>query len=170
MVVTNPFQITYNGTAIGGSSATYQLLGPYVIDKSYRTLRVVFDVIVVASSAANLRSLVDTLETKFRERDKDLEINTGSTVWTWTAGTHYYNSVATIAKSGDSETDRGYSRAYTCVIEGELPSDSTGDVGLLEIRTNIGYEASRQRTVTVEGSYTATTTATQTRNGGHQFP
>lgn len=164
MAVNNPFTITYNDTAIGGNSDTYQLLGPYVLDKSYRVLRLVFDVMVVGSSAASLRTLSDTLETKFRERDMDLEIDTGSTVWTWTAGTHYFNSVSSIAKSGDSETDRGLSRAYTVVIEAELPSDSTGDNGLLEIKSNIGFDASRQKTVTIEGSYTATESADSKTN------
>lgn len=164
MAATNPFQITYNGTAVGGSSDTYQLLGPYVIDKSFRVLRVVFDVMVVGTSASSLRSLSDTLETKFRERDKDLEINTGASAWTWTAGTHYFNPVCSIAKSGDSETDRGVSRAYTVVIEAELPSDASGENGLLEIRTNVGYESSRQRTVTIEGSYTATEAADSATN------
>lgn len=164
MAVDNPFTITYNSTAIGGSSDSYQLNGPYVIDKSYRVLRVSFDVLVVASSAATLRSLSDTLETKFRERDKNLEINVGSTVWTWTHGTHYFNAQASIAKSGDSETDRGYSRVYTVVITAELPSDASGVNGLLEIRTNVGFEASRQKTVAVEGIYTATTSATSKAN------
>lgn len=164
MAVNNPFKITYNGTAIGGNSDSYQLLGPYVISQSYRTLRVIFDVIVVATNATTLRSLSDTLETKFRERDKNLEIDTGSTVWTWTAGTHYFNPVCSIDKSGDSETDRGFSRAYTVVIEAELPSDSTGDNGLLEIRTNVGFDSSRQKTVTFEGSYTATESADSKAN------
>ena len=164
MAVNNPFTITYNGTAIGGSSDTYQLLGAYVIDKSYRVLRVVFDVIVVATSAATLRSLSDTLETKFRERDKNLEIDTGSTVWTWTAGTHYFNPVSTIAKSGNSETDRGLSRAYTVVIEAELPSDTSGENGLLEISTGVNFTAGRQKTVTIKGSYTATSSATSSAN------
>lgn len=157
MAVNNPFTITYNGTAIGGSSDSYQLNGPYVIDKSYRTFRLSFEVLVVASSAATLRSLSDTLETKFRERDKDLEINVGATAWTWTSGTHYFNVGSAIAKSGDSETDRGFSRAYTVVITAELPSDASGANGLLEIRTNVSFEASRQKHVTVEGIYTATT-------------
>jgi len=164
MSVTNPFKITYNSTAIGGSSSSYQLNGPYVIDKSYRIIRVIFDVIVVATSAATLRSLSDTLETKFRERDKDLEIDTGSTVWGWTSGTHYFNVVSSIAKSGDSETDRGLSRAYTITIEAELPSDSSGDNGLLEIATNVGFSPSRQKSVTFQGSYTATSGSTSTSN------
>lgn len=154
MAVDNPFTITYNGEAIGGASDSRQLLGPYVIDKTYRSLRVVFDVLLVGSSAADLRSLSDTLETKFRERDKDLEIDTGSTVWTYTAGTHYFNVSATVSKSGNSQTDRGFSRAYTVVIEAELPSDDDG-TGLVEIRTNVSFAESRQRTVTVEGSYSA---------------
>lgn len=164
MAVNNPFEITYNGTAVGGSSDSYQLNGPYVIDKSYRTLRVIYDVLVVASSAATLRSLSDTLETKFRERDKDLEINTGSTVWSWTAGTDYFNPVCSVAKSGDSETDRGFSRAYTVVVEAELPSDASGANGLLEIKTNVGFEPSRQKTVTIEGSYTATDSSDSSTN------
>ena len=164
MAVNNPFKITYNSTAIGGTSDTYQLLGPYVIDKSYRVLRVVFDVIVVASNASTLRSLSDTLETKFRERDKNLEIDTGSSVFTWTAGTHYFNPVSSIAKSGDSETDRGFSRAYTIAIEAELPSDASGDNGLLEIKSNVGFEATRQKTATIEGSYTSTASANSKAN------
>ena len=156
MAVNNPFEITYNGVSVGGSSDSYQLDGPYIIDKSYRVFRLVFNVLVVATSSTSLRSLSDTLETKFRERDKDLTIDTGSTVWTWTSGTDYFNVVSSIAKSGDSETDRGFSRAYTVVIEAELPSDAAGDGGLLEIRTNVSFEAGRQKLVTVEGSYTAT--------------
>tara|TARA_R100000458_G_scaffold59708_2_gene71308 strand:+ start:2508 stop:3911 length:1404 start_codon:yes stop_codon:yes gene_type:complete len=164
MATNNPFEITYNSTAIGGNSDTYQLLGPYVLDKSYRTFRLIFDVIVVATNASTLRSLSDTLETKFRERDKNLQIDTGSTVWTWTAGTHYFNPVSSIAKSGDSETDRGFSRAYTISIEAELPADASGENGLLEIKTNCGYDASRQKTVTIEGSYTATSGNTSKAN------
>ena len=164
MAVDNPFKITYNATALGGNSDTYQLDGAYVLDKSYRVFRLIFDVIVVASSAATLRSLINTLETKFRERDKNLEIDTGSTVWTWTAGTHYFNPVATIAKSGNTETDRGFSRVYTITIEAELPSDASGVNGLLEIKTNVGFDAGRQRTVTIGGSYTATESAPSEAN------
>jgi len=164
MAINNPFKITYNDTAIGGDSDDYQLLGPYVIDKSYRVLRVVFDVMVVATNASTLRSLSDTLETKFRERDKNLEIDTGATVWTWTAGNHYYNPVSSIAKSGDSETDRGFSRAYTIAIEAELASDGTGDNGLLEIKSNCGYDSNRQKTATIEGSYTGLGTTTSKTN------
>lgn len=164
MAVNNPFTITYNGTAIGGSSDSYQLDGPYVIDKSYRTFRLAFQVLVVASSAATLRSLSDTLETKFRERDKDLEINVGATAWTWTAGTHYFNVLSAIAKSGDRETDRGFSRAYTVTITAELPSDEASANGLLEVRTNVSFEASRQKHVTIEGIYTATASADSEAN------
>lgn len=164
MAVNNPFEITYGGTAVGGTSDVYQLIGPYVIDLSYRVLRVIFDVMVVATDAETLRDLSGVLEVQYRKRDLNLVINTGDDNWTWTAGSTYLNPVSSIAKSGDSETDRGYSRAYTIVIEAELPSDSSGDNGLLEIKANIGYEASRQKTVTVEGSYTATSGASSKTN------
>jgi hypothetical protein len=154
MAVDDPFTITYNGQAVGGSSDTYLLNGPYVIDKSYRGLRVVFDVVVTAASYAALQSACDTLETKFRERDKNLVIDLSGNNWTYTAGTDYFNPVATLTKSGDPETDRGFSRAYTLVIEAELPSDDDG-TGLVDVKTHVSFAPSRQRTVSFEGTYSA---------------
>jgi len=163
MAVTNPFVITYAGQAVGGASDGYQLLGPYVIDRSYRTLRLVFDVIVVAASTTALKSASETLEVAYRKRDEDLVVDMGGSTFSFTAGTDYFNPVASIAKSGDPDTDRGFSRAYTVTIEAELPSDDVAG-GLLEIKYGVNFEPSRQRSVTVEGSYTATSGATASAN------
>lgn len=164
MAVTNPFTITYNGEALGGSSDSYQLLGPYVIDRAHTSMRVIFDVIVVASSYATLQSLSDTLETKYRERDKDLSISLSGNTWTWTAGTDYFNPTASITKTGNSETDRGFSRSYTITIEAELPGDDTAENGLLDIRSVVSFAPSRQKTVTISGTYTATTDGTDSED------
>ena len=163
MSVTNPFTIVYGSRSVGGSSGTYQLLGAYVIDRSYRAFRLVFDVLVVSTSADGLKSASETLELAFRKRDEDLTITMGSSVFTFTAGTSYFNPIASISKSGDSDTDRGVSRAYTCVVEAELPSDDDG-TGLLEVRYNVDFEPSRQQVVTIEGAYTATSGATALAN------
>ena len=167
MALQNPFKITYGSRSVGGSSSRYLLNGPYVIDKAFDSLRVVFDVIVSATSFADLHSDSDDLENDFRKRDQNLVIeldslrNPGASKWTYTSGTSILNVRANLAKSGDIETDRGYSRSYTCIIEGELPVDdvsaSTGSVtGLREISINVDHEAGRQRIVTFQGVYTAT--------------
>ena len=73
MAVSGKFTIRY-GTRTVGSTATYQLLGPYVQSKEYGVLRLTFEVVVVASSYAGLQSASENLEDDFRERDKDLVI------------------------------------------------------------------------------------------------
>ena len=159
MSTANPFSITFGGQEVGGSSSTYQLLGPYVIDKSFDSLRLVFDVVVVGSSIASLQSLSETLEDAFRVRlanGDSLVITMGGNSWTYTVGQTLLKARASISKSGNPETDRAFSRAYTCVVEGELPADGTGDAGLRDIEAAVTFEASRQKTVTFRGTYTAT--------------
>ena len=58
MAVTNPFAIQFGGMTFGGDSSTYQLIGPYVIDRGYESLRLVFDVLVVGTSIEELQELV----------------------------------------------------------------------------------------------------------------
>ncbi len=156
MALTNPFSITYAGQAVGGTSDTYLLHGPYVIDKSFATLRIVFDIVVTAGSFAALHSASDTLETAFSKRDQDFEIDLDGTTWSYVFGTDVLNSSASLAKSGDPETDRGYSRAYTCVIEAERPADDQDGLRTLEV--NLDYEVSRRKIVSMSGTYTAIST------------
>lgn len=153
MSVSNPISITYGQRTVGGSSSTYQLNGPYVIDKSFTSLRLVFEVVVVSGSVEGLKSASDSLETDFRERDKNLTITMGGSSWSYVFGDTILNTKATIQKTGNRETDRGVSRAYTIVVEGELPADDQN--GLREIEVNVTYAASRQKTVTMRGQYTA---------------
>lgn len=158
MALTNPFSIKYGDQTVGGSSDTYQLHGPYVIDKGYDSLRLVFDVVVVASSYATLQSLSEDLEDAFRvrlEAGDTLVVTLSGSSWTYTMGTTLLNAVSTIAKSGNPETDIGYSRAYTCSVEAELPADA--DAGLRDVEVLVDFEAGRQQSVTMRGTYTATT-------------
>lgn len=154
MSVNDPFKIKYGSREVGGTSDIYLLHGPYVIDKSFTTLRLVFDVVVIGSSYSNLQSRADSLETDFRKRDQTLLITLDASVWTYTAGTDILNSTASLAKTGDELTDRGYSRAYTCVIEADLPADDS-NTGLRDIEWNVEREPGRQRIVSVRGVYTA---------------
>ena len=160
MAVNNPFEITYGTTTVGGGSSTYQLVGPYVIDKSYDAIRLVFDVIVVADSFSGLQSAAESIEDTFRERLTDgdtLKISLSGNAWTYTVGRTILKVRASITKSGNPETDRGYSRAYTVSIEGEMPADASIDAGLRDIEVLIDFEASRRKIVTMRGAYTAST-------------
>ena len=159
MAIANPFSISYGGQSVGGASGTYQLLGPYVIDKSYDSLRLVFDVVVVGTSIASLQSLSQTLETAFQKRlasGETVVISMSGNSWTYSHGTTILKTRASISKTGNPETDRAFSRAYTCVVEGELPASATADAGLRDVEVVVNFEASRQKTVTFRGTYTAT--------------
>ncbi len=154
MAVVNPFSITYGSREVGGSTG-YLLHGPYVLDKSFDNIRVVFDVVVVGASYSDLQSLADALETDFRKRDQNLVIDLNGSTWTYTNGTTILNTQASLSKSGDAQVDRGFSRGYTCVIEGEMPADDAS-TGLRDISFNVDFEAGRQKVVTIQGTYTAT--------------
>lgn len=168
MAITNPWSITYGSRQVGGSTA-YQIHGPYVIDKSFDRLRLVFDIVISGSSFSNLQSLSDDLETDFRKRDQNLIIDLSGSTWTYTFGEQILNTTAALSKSGNADTDKGFSRAYTCIVEGDLPADGTGDDGLRDLEVNVTYEAGRQRTVTMRGTYTASTGVTAVGQYEAQF-
>lgn len=153
MALTNPYSITYGDQTVGGGSSTLLLHGPYVFDRSFTNLRLVFDVIVTTSSFSSLKSLSEQLETAFSKRDVDFSITVSGSTWTFTRGQHVLNTTASISKSGNVETDRGYSRAYTISIDAELPATDTS--GLRDVTVLVQYEASRRKTVTMNGVYTA---------------
>lgn len=153
MAITNPFSISYGDFSAGGSSDRFLLHGPYVIDKSYSRLRLVFEVVVVATGASSLQSYSDDLETAFALRDQDFTINIGGSAWEYVQGENALNVTASATKTGNRDTDRGDSRAYTCVVEAELPA--TDRDGLRDLEVGVTFAPSRQRTVAMRGTYTA---------------
>jgi len=158
-MVTNPFSITYGSVVVGGASETLLLHGPYIIDKGYSSLRLVFDVVVVATSYATLQTLSESVEAGFIKRDQNLTISLSGNDWVYVTGVSALNVTSTCQKSGDPQTDRGYSRAYTCVIQGELPASDND--GLRDLQVNVDYASGRQKTVTMRGVYTATAASTK---------
>jgi len=154
-MIADPFSITYGSRLVGGSSEDYRLHGPHVIERGYETFRLVFDVVVVAESYDDLQALSDALEDDFRKRDQNVVISLDGATWTYTSGTTVLNTRSTITKSGDPLTDRGFSRAYTVSIEGDLPAEESSNNGLREMSVNVIYEAGQQKVVTMSGAYTA---------------
>ena len=156
MPVANSFSITFGGFAVGGSSS-YQLLGPYVLDRSYTDLRIVFDIVVTSTTQAGLFALATNVETNFAKRlvvGDTVLISIGGSTWTYTVGTSILKCSASVAKSGNPDTDLPYSRSYTCTIAGDMPALDATDAGLRDVEVHVDLDASRQRVVTMRGVYT----------------
>lgn len=153
MALFNPIAITYGEFTVGGLSSGYQLDGPYAIEKSFTSLQLVFQVLVVAAGSSTLQDASAELEDAFQKRDQDLTISMGGSSWSYESGTDILNVTATAAKTGNRETDRGASRAYTVTVTGELPAGDRD--GLRDIEVHVDYTPARQRIVTMRGTYTA---------------
>jgi len=156
--VPNPFSITFGDLTVGGAT-DYQLHGPYVIEKTFETLRLVFDVVVTGTDLATLKALSDDIEQGFRKRlvaGDVLTIDLDGAAWDYTVGETLLAVRSSVVKSGRPEVDRGLSRAYTVTVEGELPADDAADVGLRTVAVVVDFDVARRRTVTMRGTYTAT--------------
>jgi len=167
MAIANNISIVYNATTIGGSSNDYLLDGPYTITKQHASLQLSFNIQVVSTTVSGLQTLCATLETAMSARDKSLTITMSGSSWIYTFGTSIFNTKATLVKSGDRDRDRGATRGYTCTIEGVLPAADQD--GLLDLSVHIDYTPSRQKTVTLSGSYTATSGANATATYAADF-
>lgn len=171
MPVTNPFTITFDSFAVGGSSSGYQLNGPYVFTKSHELLRLSFDVVVVATSYADLRTKSDAVQEAFSKRltnGATLVISLDGNAWTYTMGTTMLLCKAEVVKGGNQEIDRGYSRVYTVQIDAQLPA--TASSSLREIEVLVETAANGQRTVTMRGIYTASASGSAVANYNSLFP
>ena len=161
--ITNLFSIGYGSLTFGGTDEGYRLTEPYTIDISHEALRLVFDVAVVGKSydtdSGSLNSLSAALEAGLRARDQNVTVTINNTTTTYTSGQTVLNVRASCSKSGNRQTDRGFSRVYTVVIEGEMPADQTGENGLRDYFVDVQYEESQRRIVTMTGTYTADTSS-----------
>ena len=157
------FSITWGSRTVGGASTSLRLHDSYIIEKSFDSLRLVFDVAVIASSYSSLKSLSESLETSFRKRDQSLTISINGQTFAFTSGSTLLNSGSSIVKTGDRDSDQGLSRIYSCTVFGDLPADDAS-TGLKDIEWNVNFEASRQQTVSMRGVYSATEAKTASAN------
>lgn len=163
MSVVSQITIKYGSRSVGGSSSTYQLLGPYVLTKEFNTFRLTFEVLVSASTLGALKTASENLENDFRLRDKDLTITLGGSTWTYTSGEDLLNVHSSITKSGDSDVDYGVQRAYTCEVSAEFPADLPA-TALRDIEFNVSFDAGRRATLAMQGVYTADSGGTASAN------
>lgn len=169
MPITNPFSISFGGFTAGGAT-DYQLLGPYVLNKSHQSLKLGFDVVISGTSYADLRTKSDALETAYAKRlnhGDTLVISLDGNSWTYTMGSTMLKAAAEIVKAGNAEIDRGTARSYTVAIEAELPATATNSLRDLEVMVEL--QATRQRTVTMRGIYTASASGSAVANYSANF-
>lgn len=152
MAIQNAYTITFGGFAVGGDSDTYLIDGPYVVERNYTTFRLAFDVVVVAESFEDLVAKSQAIEDAFARRDQSLTIDLDGDEWDYVSGDTITNVAASLVKSGDRERDRGFGRAYTCTVMGELPASDRN--GLRDLAVNVVFSAARQRAVMMQGTYT----------------
>ena len=157
--VDNPFKITWGSRVVGGAANDYQIDGPYAIELNFTSFRFTFDLMVVATTLATLRTLSDAIEVDFHKRDQNFTIeidsiaNSGVSKWDYVHGVDFLNSTSTVLKAANVDTDKGVARQYTVMIEAELPPNAT--TGLRDFEINVDFDAGRKKMVLMRGVYTA---------------
>lgn len=153
------FSIVYGSTTVGGASTDYVLDGPMRIGNDYVTGTVSADVVVVKNPAyteAQFKTACAALEAAFRVPRQRLQVILGSqTMIDWNPSTDTgFNAEPSCEKVGD-DVDTARSRRYRITVKATLPADLSGQNGRRSSITTVEYDASRIRTVTITGEYTA---------------
>ncbi len=160
MPVTRELTVTYAGETFGGSTAR-QITGYVIHEEEYDSGYFEFEIVTTAASEDAFVSEVNAIRDAFRKPRQDLVVILGST--TILSRKHSDNTALDtfprIIKDGDP-ADTGRSRHFRLRVEYGLPADNVGTGFRRWSTVNVEYSPSRQRTVTITGVYTATTTGT----------
>lgn len=158
MGVSRELTVTYGGVAFGGSGAR-QIDGYSIVEKDYTTAAFEFSFITTAATEAAFATECTTVEDAFRKPRQDLTVVQGSATLLSLKQSNNtgFDANPSIIKQGDIG-DTGRSRFYHVRIEFGLPADNLS-LGFRRFSTvNVDYSPSRQRTVTITGTYTANST------------
>lgn len=115
-----------------------------------------FDFVLTAASSSALQTLVRAAIDAFRAPRQDFTLAIGGSNlvdWSQSSDTGF-DANASCWKAGDP-WDTGKSQKLTARIEVGLPADKASLDGRRESSVSIGYIASRRRTLTISGTYTA---------------
>lgn len=154
--VTRTLKITYGSTYVGGDSV-YLIHGPVRFDKSYTTFRASFQVLVQDTTAATFKTNCDTVEAAFRIPRQSLKIEMeGQTFVDYTnAANTGFLAEPSISNGADTVAETGRSRLYDVAVTVALPADLSGQSGRADSSIVLDYDASRRRSITITGRYTA---------------
>ncbi len=153
---TNPYQITYGATVIGGTTENLIDGGYKIKRRSYTEFTVEFAVVIKEASEAALATAALALKDAFRLPDQRLLIEVdGNTIEDFDPATDSgFNQRGDVLKD-ESFADTALSRRYIVSIELELPADLAGRGGRRDSTIQLAYSESRRRTLTVDTTYTA---------------
>jgi len=151
--------ITYGSFNVGGASApTRQIDGEVrrTLDNTFETTVVEFDFITTATSDSAFATEVLACENAFRIPRLDFtHTQAGQTIISLKQSDNTgLDCNPTIIKTGDP-ADTGHSIKYHVRLEFGRPADNTNTAGRRFSTITVSYSPSRQRTVTIDGMYTA---------------
>lgn len=158
MPVTSPYSLTYGGFSVGAATARRIMGKPkwHLIEDSFGVASIEFTFVTKAASDAAFATEVAAVEAAFRKPRQDLTLTqNGSTLVSWKQSDNTgFDSNPSITKRG-AAADTGLSREYTVRIEFGRPADNISTTGRRWSQISTDFDASRRRTVTISGTWTA---------------
>lgn len=145
--------ITYGGYSVGGSTGR-EIDGKIRIEDAFDRGAVEFTVVIASDTQANFATACLALEAAYRDPYGTLSITMGGQTFLNFDADDALEAMPTVTKEG-GVFDTGLSRAYRVRIDYGRPADNVPDSGLRRRAVTITYTPARQRTVTIEGVYTA---------------
>jgi hypothetical protein len=159
-MATRDYVATYNSFVVGGSTAR-QIDGEVrrTLDNNFETTVVEFDFITTASSDSAFATEVLSCENAFRVPRQDFTLTqAGQTLISLKQSDNTgLDCAPSITKTGDP-ADTGRSIKYHVRLEFGRPADNTNTSGRRFSTITIDYAPTRQRTVTLDGMFTALST------------
>jgi hypothetical protein len=158
MPVSRDLSVTYGGLTFGGSTAR-QIDGYTIHEEEFERGFFEFAFVTTAASDAAFATEIIAVRDVFRTPRGDLVVTQGAS--TLLSRKHSLNTgldtEPIITKDGDP-ADTGRSRYFKVRISYGLPADVTSTSFRRTADINVDYSPSRQRTVTITGTYTANST------------
>lgn len=158
MPVTSPYSLSYGGFSLGAATARRIMGKPkwHLVEDSFQLAVIEFTFVTTATSDAAFATEVAAVEAAFRKPRQDLTLTQNSqTLLSWKQSDNTgFDSNPIITKRG-GEADTGLSREYTVRIEFGRPADNISTTGRRWSTISTDFDASRRRTVTVAGTWTA---------------
>ncbi len=158
MPVSRDLSVTYAGLTFGGSGAR-QITGYSLHEEEFEAGYFEFAFITTAASDAAFATEIIAVRDAFRTPRGDLVVSQGAS--TLLSRKHSDNTgldtYPVITKDGDP-ADTGRSRHFRVRINYGLPANNTSTDFRRTATINVDYSSSRQRTITISGTYTANST------------
>lgn len=158
MPVTRELSVTYAGLTFGGSTAR-QITDYSIHEEDFVSGFFEFQFITTASTDAAFATEIIAVRNAFRTPRGDLVVTqNGSTLLSRKHSDNTgLDTEPIITKDGDP-ADTGRSRHFRVRISYGLPADVTGTSFRRDSTVNVEYSESRQRTITINATYTANST------------